>query len=280
MGEVTGISWCDHTFNPWEGCTKISPGCDLCYAAARDERYHAGENWGKDAARLQHTARYWNQPLRWNAAAIDAGERRRVFCGSLMDIMEDRRDLDASRDAVFELIDRCTALDWLLVTKRPQCFRRLLPSAWRAGAPTNVWCIVTVESSDYLWRVAHLMDYPFHIRGISYEPALERVDFSPWLGFPAGVDWLIIGGESSQLASQARSFQIAWAREAIKACRDAKAAAPFLKQLGSNAVDNQMRFITRHRAGADPEEWPEDVRVQEFPVGRWLRGAVPARGRE
>jgi protein gp37 len=264
MGEVTKIAWCDHTFSPWEGCVKISPGCDGCYAAARDVRLHHGGNWGKDAARLMHKDAYWRQPLKWNKAAKAVGQRRRVFCGSLMDVMEDRLDLDEFRYRLYELILATQYLDWLLVTKRPMNFKRLLPAEWlHRSMPQNVWGITTVEADNYSWRMHDLLNIPFRVHGVSYEPALEAVDFRPWL--ERGIKWLIIGGESKQRGHVARDFHLKWAEDGIAACRET-GRAPFVKQLGSFPVDvADSLFQIRHPKGEAMEEWPRSLQVQEFP---------------
>ena len=105
MGAVTHIAWCDHTFNPWEGCSKVSPGCAHCYAEARNARFAGGgaaPNWGKGAPRRRTSESNWNEPRRWNKALngyrfggpaperelMDYGwkeHRPRVFCASLAD---------------------------------------------------------------------------------------------------------------------------------------------------------------------------------------------------
>lgn len=269
MAETTGIPWCDATFNAWEGCVKISPGCDGCYAAARDERLHHGENWGMDAARYPHTDAYWKQPLKWDKEAFHAGVRKRVFCGSLMDIMEDRRDLDQHRARVFDLIRHTSCLDWLLVTKRPMNFRRLLPKEWLKSMPQNVWGITTVESQDYTWRIDELLKIPFAIHGVSYEPALGYVDFSPWLA--RGLNWVIVGGESDQRGHVAREFRLAWARRTVLDC-DKYLRAVFVKQLGSapaSSIPLELVTIT-HKKGEAIEEWPRDLQIRQFPRGdKW-----------
>src|SRR5208337_546934 len=104
MGADTTIAWCHHTFNPWEGCVNVSPECDHCYAESRDRRMHGHRNWGKDAERFMHTDAYWKQPVKWNRDAERVAERRRVFCGSLCDVMEDRMDLDTPRIRLWSLI--------------------------------------------------------------------------------------------------------------------------------------------------------------------------------
>lgn len=86
----TKIEWTDYTFNPWRGCTKISPGCANCYAETMSHRNPAvlGE-WGLTAGRVIAPPSYWKEPLKWNRQAETAGVRRRVFCASLADVFED-----------------------------------------------------------------------------------------------------------------------------------------------------------------------------------------------
>lgn len=170
--KTTTIPWTDHVHNPWEGCAKVSDGCDYCYADERDHRFHHGAHWGKDAPRLHHGDAYWRKPLAWNRAAELAGQRERVFCGSLCDVMEDRRDLDADRERLYRLIEDTPWLDWQLLTKRPQNFRRLLPSRWLDEPRANVWLMTTVESQDYLWRIDELASVAAVVHGISFEPLL------------------------------------------------------------------------------------------------------------
>src|SRR6516165_9707167 len=110
----SSISWTDHTFNPWEGCVNVSPGCDHCYAEALDKRFHCGLHWGKDSPRIHHSETYWHEPELWNRGACRANQRRRVFCGSLCDVMEDRRDLDTDRERLYRLIYSTPCLDWIL----------------------------------------------------------------------------------------------------------------------------------------------------------------------
>lgn len=93
MGKSTGIAWCDGTFNPWWGCVKVSPACTNCYAATFDRRI-GGDHWGPGSERRTFGDKHWNEPLKWNAAAEQAGTRKRVFCASMADVFEGRSDLD------------------------------------------------------------------------------------------------------------------------------------------------------------------------------------------
>src|SRR5690349_7465213 len=121
MGAETQIEWCHHTFNPWIGCTKVDPLCDHCYASVetfpRVQRGKGRELWGADADRHVTSAANWRLPLRWNREAREAGERRRVFCASLADVCEDRRDLDVPREWLWSLVRLCESLDFMFLTK-------------------------------------------------------------------------------------------------------------------------------------------------------------------
>lgn len=142
MGTLTKIEWCDKTFNPWIGCTKVSPGCAHCYAEARDLRFEGGIHWGKGATRRRTSAANRRDPLKWNADARKAREtydaeptyfhlgeppprRPRVFCASLADWLDDEVPIEWLAD-LLRLIRRTPNLDWLLLTKRPQNWKTRL----------------------------------------------------------------------------------------------------------------------------------------------------------
>lgn len=200
MGDKSAISWTHATFNPWEGCVKVSEECSNCYAAARDERFHNGENWGKDAGRFHHAPAYWRQPYAWDRAALAAGERRRVFCGSLCDIMEDRPDLTAARNETFRISAETKYLDWLFLTKWPQNFSKFLPDY-----PPHWWLGTTVGVKKSLWRIDAIRDLPARVKFLSIEPLLEdlgKIDLR-------GISWVICGAESGQ---GARPMNRDWAR--------------------------------------------------------------------
>ena len=118
MSERTAIGWCDHTFNPWWGCQRVSDGCARCYAEAMAKRT-GNPVWGPGARRF-FGEKHWQEPVRWNAAAERLSVRRRVFCGSMCDVFEDRPDLVEPRGRLWRLIRATPHLDWLLLTKRPE----------------------------------------------------------------------------------------------------------------------------------------------------------------
>lgn len=231
MAKDSKIEWTHHTFNPWWGCTKVSPGCKHCYAEAWARRT-GREIWGPKAPRRQLSDAYWRQPLLWNADAERGNVRARVFCASMADVFEDRRDLDEKRERLWPLIEATPALDWLLLTKRPQNMRRMAP--WGDRWPANVWAGTTAENQRWAdKRLPELLEVPAAVRFISAEPLLGPLDLRPWLeGTRNGryaIDWVITGGESGP---RARPMSPEWARSLRDQCRTAGVAFLF-KQWGN-----------------------------------------------
>lgn len=198
MGEETGIAWCDHTFNPWWGCVKISPACKNCYAAAFDHRL-GGDHWQVGGPRRFFGDKHWNQPLKWNRDAEKAGKPAKVFCASMADVFEDRPDLVEHRARLWDLVDRTPWLYWLFLTKRPENIPGMLPSkvtysdgrvfhnipptdpvsTWYVPtAPENVWLGTTVESDEYMWRADPLLMVRASVHFLSCEPLLSDLDLS------------------------------------------------------------------------------------------------------
>ncbi len=255
MGKNSGIQWTDNTFNPWMGCTKVSPGCEHCYAEA-DRKRRGQLLWGPKAPRQRTSAAYWKQPLAWNEEATRLGIPARVFCGSLCDICEDRDDLLEARADLMRLIEATPMLDWLLLTKRPENFNRFFGRRWGANWPKNVWAMASVTTQKEADRlVPELMKVPATVRGLSMEPLLEAVTLKHLLTerlpvmrerredeggdanlIPTGefrtvkrIDWVIIGGESGP---GARPFFLEWAWNIVIECQ-AERVAQFVKQLGA-----------------------------------------------
>lgn len=238
-------------FNPWWGCQRVSPGCEHCYAESFAKRT-GHDVWGKQSERRFFGDKHWAEPLRWNRAAEAAGERRRVFCASMADVFEDRRDLDAERERLWYLIGRTPWLDWQLLTKRPENVAEMTPWGYDAW-PTNVWLGTTVEDQRRAdERIPHLACIPAEVRFLSCEPLLGAVDlFSAgglvynhgsegyrdfdghWIegwegGFENGVEWVIVGGESGP---KHRPLDLDHARSLRDQCQTA--GVPFFfKQVG------------------------------------------------
>ena len=186
MGEKTEISWCDATFNPWWGCIKVSEGCEHCYAETFAKR--TGHSiWGPAATTQRRTFgdKHWQEPLKWHAEAAKAGERRRVFCASMADVFEAHPQLHTERALLWTLIGQTPALDWLLLTKRPENIADMVPSWWRTFGswPDNVWLGTTVENQGAAEkRIPILLSIPARVRFLSCEPLLGELDLSEWIG--------------------------------------------------------------------------------------------------
>ena len=176
MAEQTSIGWCRHTFNPWIGCTKVSPGCDICYAEKDvDKRFHM-VGWG--GPRRRTSAATWRKPLKWEREAQNEGERRRVFCASWADAF-DNQVPEKWRADLWALIARCRALDWMLLTKRPQNVMKMLPEGWPWP---HVWLGATSENQEEGdRRLPILLRIPAVVRFASVKPQLGRVDLGDYV---------------------------------------------------------------------------------------------------
>jgi protein gp37 len=189
MGADTRIEWATHSFNPWSGCTKVSPACDHCYAEATAKRAPATfGGWGPHAERKRTSESYWRQPLLWNKRAAKDGVRPRVFCASMADVFDNAVPEDWRAD-LWTLIGRTPHLDWLLLTKRPQNIAKMLPVTnsnapgyrpWNMRWPwPNVWLGTTVENqAEADRRIPHLLAAPAAKRFLSCEPLLGPVDLT------------------------------------------------------------------------------------------------------
>lgn len=251
MSKNTQIEWADHTFNPWEGCQKVGPGCDHCYAETRNARFAGGTaiNWGPGAPRRRTSAANWRKPLAWNAAHAEFyaahGHRQRVFCASLADVFDNEVD-PAWREDLFKLIEATPNLDWLLLTKRignvgnmlpvPLDFDRLYPNVWLGATITN--------QAEADRDIPKLLELDARIKFLSMEPLLGAVDFAKVPGFNRiglnlGNWWVIVGGESG---AGARPMHPDWVRGIRDQCRHAD--VPFLfKQHGEWAPAQDGRSV-------------------------------------
>ena len=233
MGEITKIEWTDHTFNPWYGCQQVSPGCKNCYAENDvDHRFHLVQ-WGPHGERKRTSVSYWRQPFRWVEKAN--GRRARVFCASWSDWLDNQVPQQWRLDLA-AVIDATPELDWLLLTKRIENYRKLAP--W-SQAPRNVWLGITAEDQEhYDRREPILRGIAARVHFICYEPALGPLKLGE-----THPDWIICGGESGP---HARMMNERWARDLRDQC--ARAGIAFF-----------MKQMTKKR----PIPW--DLMVREFP---------------
>lgn len=193
MAERTEISWADGTFNPWIGCSKISPGCDHCYAARDNERRKWVESWGGPGLppSPRRRTKTWGEPVKWNAKAALTGYKPRIFCASLSDVF-DNEVPDAWRADLWQLLRDTPNLRWMLLTKRIGNVLKMVPADWPFA---HVGIMATIVNQDEYDRDAHkLRAVPAPWRGISAEPLLGRIhlDGADW----EWLDWVITGGES------------------------------------------------------------------------------------
>ncbi|SPD47493.1 phage Gp37/Gp68 family protein [Cupriavidus neocaledonicus] len=303
MSENSKIEWTDHTFNPWEGCQKVGPGCDHCYAETRNARFAGGTaiNWGPGAPRRRTSAANWRKPLAWNANHnaffAEHGRRQRVFCASLADVFDNAVD-PAWRADLFDLIYATPNLDWLLLTKRIGNVNGMLVGPGMPGRlPSNVWLGATIVNQVEADRdIPKLLATPAAVRFLSMEPLLGPVDLdrhlwkccgNPIPGHPGDgwmqppdppeccgdrepvdlLHWVIVGGESGP---GARPMHPGWARSLRDQC--AAAGVPFLfKQWGEWLGAGQ---------DGDHDHVPLELNASDVPVrvgkkaaGRLLDGA-------
>lgn len=230
MSERTGIEWTDATFNPWWGCSRVSPACAHCYADTFAKRYGHSGLWGEDAPRRIMSDSHWSKPRTWDRRAMTDGRRLKVFCASMADVFDDAAGLEQHRTRLWNLIEGTPWLHWQLLTKRPENVMRLAP--WGDSWPDNVWIGTSIENSRFTFRADILRDIPAASRFISAEPLLASLFLNGRPGRKPldldGIDWIIAGGESGP---RPRTMDMAWVREIRDAASDAGAAF-FLKQLG------------------------------------------------
>lgn len=209
MAEKTKIEWCDHTFNPWSGCTKVSAGCANCYAeslAKRAPKTFGG--WGKGVPRKRTSEAYWRQPLRWNRAGAEAvddalhdfGEDRyiapprpRVFCASMADWLDPEVPIEWLAD-LLDLIRRTPHLDWLLLTKRPELWAERMRAVRRYMSRADGESEWTPPASDAFVTVDAWLDGtpPSNVWIGTTVESQEQVDkrIPALLGIPAEVRFL------------------------------------------------------------------------------------------
>ncbi|MDR8877280.1 phage Gp37/Gp68 family protein [Burkholderia multivorans] len=202
MAEGSKIEWTDHTFNPWIGCTKVSPACDHCYAEIERATKALHVVWGPGQRRHRTSAATWRDPRRWNAAHLEFfaahGRRQRVFCSSLADWADNEVSVEWLAD-LLELVRTTPNLDWLMLTKRIGNVMKRLRAVldyitadealsalqawierWIAGEPpVNVWLGATVVNQHEANRdIPKLLLTPARKRFLSMEPLLGPVDLT------------------------------------------------------------------------------------------------------
>jgi protein gp37 len=236
MADKSAIEWTDASWNPVTGCTKISPGCDNCYALRFAERFRGtpghpfehGFDLTLKPARLE-------QPLAWR-------QPRKIFVNSMSDLFHKEIPADYI-DRVFDTMERATWHTFQLLTKRSSLLRDYLARRYAdRAAPTHIWCGVSIEDNSKLSRIRHLQQAPATIRFLSVEPLIgpiAKMDLT-------GIAWVIVGGESGP---RAREMNPVWVRSIRDQC--IAAGVPFFfKQWGGIRPKSGGRML-------DGEEWSQ-----------------------
>ena len=258
MGDRSKIEWCDATWNPIVGCTRVSPGCDNCYAIRGTRRLqhldnHAGlltvdgSDWSGEVRLIPERL---GQPSRWQRP-------RRIFVCSTSDLFHP--DIGAAAiAAVFDVMADTPQHTFQVLTKRSLRMRRLSHTAvFGAKSPLpNVWLGVSIENDEYTFRADHLRDTPTAVRFLSLEPLLGPV---PSLNLD-GIDWVIVGGESGP---KARPMHPDWVRDIRDRC--GAAGVPFLfKQWGAWGPNARNHKVSAHRFAFESVRWqPDGTRYDE-----------------
>ncbi|MBD3627620.1 DUF5131 family protein [Cyclobacterium sp.] len=265
MTSQTNIQWTDYTWNIAVGCTKVDEDCKYCYMY-RDSM----KNTRYDPKVVRKTKTVFTKPLRIK-------EPSRIFVSSLTDVFHP--EIDSFRDEMWEIIRQCPQHTFQILTKRPERIAAHLPEDWGDGW-NNVWLGTSVGSMNGFSRALALSDdeIPAKVKFLSIEPLYEY-EFLPTFTsvnfrLPHLViqersvfkffDWVIIGGESGNETGKYRyrPCKVEWIRVIIKECQEADIPV-FVKQLGTHLA-KELSLKDRH--GGDISEWPEDLRVREFPV--------------
>ena len=225
MSDHSAIEWTDATWNPVSGCTQVSPGCDHCYAKTFAERFRGVVDHPYQQG---FDLRLWPErvtlPLSWR-------KPRRIFVNSMSDLFH----RDVPDNFIRQVFDTMVKADWHIfqvLTKRSRRLVRLAPSLpW----PRNVWAGVSVETSQYAWRIDHLRRIPAAVRFISAEPllgSLQSVSLE-------NIHWVITGGESGP---GFRECRVEWVRELREKCSTGRVAF-FHKQWGGRTPKSGGRVL-------------------------------------
>jgi protein gp37 len=257
-------------------CTKPSAGCKNCYAEAMNRFRGTGLTYtagNVDKVRLDLVN--IDQPLHWRMPRV-------VFVCSMTDLFHERHTDDMIA-RIFATMAHARHHIFIVLTKRPERMRDLLNDpdfavemckrvresqgspdlSWLQWPLPNVRVGTTIENDDVANdRVIALLSTPAAVRFLSVEPMLEAIDMTPFM--VDGLDWVIVGGESGRYA---RPFDVQWARDIVADCR-AAGIAVFVKQLGKRPHENGITLKLADSHGGNPEEWPADLRVREFPTAR------------
>jgi protein gp37 len=254
MADATAIEWTDATWNPVTGCTKISAGCDNCYAERFSERFrgtpdHPFENGFDLTLRPERLL----QPLSWRAS-------RMIFVNSMSDLFH--KEVPRSfTSKVFDVMEQANWHTFQVLTKRSSLLRNFLRDRYRdRAAPKHIWLGVSVEDGSKKSRIRHLREAPAGVRFLSVEPLIGPMGELDL----AGIGWVIVGGESGP---KARYMDPSWVRDIRDQCRKKKVAF-FFKQWGGFRPKSGGREL-------DGREWNQFPRTSKaVSTQKVLEGAI------
>jgi protein gp37 len=253
MAEKSPIEWTDTTWNPVTGCTKISAGCDNCYAARFSERFrgvpgHPFENGFDLTIRPERLT----QPLDWK-------KPRMIFVNSMSDLFH-KAVPKAHIARVFDTMERADWHIYQVLTKRSSLMQKFINDRYKARlAPPHIWFGVSIEDSRASSRIAHLQKANAAVRFLSVEPLIGpvgKLDLT-------GIHWVIVGGESDP---HARPMQTQWAIEVRDQCLKAKVAF-FFKQWGGRSPKSGGRLLEEKEWNQFPATLPASARQLELLAG-------------
>jgi len=296
---MSNIQWTNETWNPLVGCSKISVGCARCYAAEATKsarlqqfpQYQMVKDWDGTIAFVE---KQLLKPLSWKAS-------KKVFVCSMSDIFH-ANVKDEWIDKIFAVMAFARQHTFQILTKRPKRMQQYLSESAtvdrieEAGYSfthnmdcinnwplPNVWLGTSIENQEVVdQRIPYLLNTPAVVRFLSCEPLLESVDLSSYLSdflwadldgkYLPGVSWVIVGGESG---TKSRPCHRNWIESIVTQCQEASVAV-FVKQWGQNAIGyapyidgvavSHSRIKLKNRKGGDMAEWPETIRVRQFPI--------------
>lgn len=291
MGDKTGIQWTDATWNPLRGCTRVSKGCEHCYAETVANRFSGPGEPYEGLIALGKKGPRWNgnitlvpekldEPIRWNRS-------RMVFVNSMSDLFHHGVSNEYIA-AVFGIMAAAPKHTFQVLTKRPErakdwfawvaqqspspaeycaaeAFRLTCRQETKQVGKTwpleNVWLGVSCEDQKTAdLRIPILLSCPAKVSWVSYEPALGLVDFRSWIN---QLQWIVVGGESG---AGARPFDWHWAEDVVLSATSSSTKI-FVKQLGSKPILNGLN-VTKliSYKGSEPAEWPQIIRVRDYPI--------------
>lgn len=277
---MTKIQWTEKTYNPIVGCTRVSPGCEHCYAERMARRLQAmGQE--KYQGTIDKNGRWTGVLNLGSEETIEAPLRNKkpmtYFVNSMSDLFHKEIPFWWLK-AIWDVMRDTPQHTYQILTKRAGRMAQTIPALVESyGILPNVWLGVSVENQKYAGeRIPYLLQTPAAIRFLSCEPLLGPVDLDGYVGTELqlsdydahigdGVDWVIIGGESGP---GARPFDLSWAYSLVSQCQ-AAGVAVFVKQLGRNPIDGINGYKTgypiKDAKGGDMAEWPAGLQIREVP---------------